>query len=473
MNVNRKFLIISILLVTFVLSFSAIKVNIELPNILKNIIIVPQPSEFTVDLWLNKPDGSTYNIGEKVYMYVKPNKNCYIFIYEIRPTGEVKLIFPNYYDRNNYVRANTTFKIPSNTRYYLKVSGPTGKYYLQVIASLSKYPYLSSLENLAKRYKFPKLSDDPAQFRSKLYSKLSGVTWASDMTYFYVGTVPSTGVVRFRSTPSGAAIYLDGAYIGVTPKTLTVDAGTHVVTYIKSGYEPWSKTFTVYAGSSVTISATLRRVVTHGQVTFSSIPSGASLYVDGSYRGKTPKTLTLTQGYHTYRMTLTGYEPREGSFSLSAGEVKHISVNLVPLRASVTFTSNPDGASVYLDEAYIGNTPITVDVSPGTHSYRMEMANYLPVSGSFSISYGETKRIHEDLTPIPVKGKINITSDPPGAMVFINGVLIGITPVDAYEVDPGYYEVVIIKAGYKVSVKGVSVSAGETEVVNVVLTPIE
>ncbi|MCD6443214.1 MAG: PEGA domain-containing protein, partial [Thermotogae bacterium] len=99
--------------------------------------------------------------------------------------------------------------------------------------------------------------------------------------------------------------------------------------------------------------------------------------------------------------------------------------------------------------------------------------NYLPVSGSFSISYGETKRIHEDLTPIPVKGKINITSDPPGAMVFINGVLIGITPVDAYEVDPGYYEVVIIKAGYRVSVKGVSVSAGETEVVNVVLTPIE
>jgi len=60
------------------------------------------------------------------------------------------------------------------------------------------------------------------------------------------------------SIPSGAEIEIDGAFVGSTPSTVTIAAGTHRVSVIKKGYGSWTKTLSVSSGT-VHLNAELER----------------------------------------------------------------------------------------------------------------------------------------------------------------------------------------------------------------------
>lgn len=47
---------------------------------------------------------------------------------------------------------------------------------------------------------------------------------------------------------------------------------------------------------------------------------------------------------------------------------------------SLAISSNPDGAEIYLDDAFIGNAPSTLKVAAGKHSIRVTLAGYKPWS---------------------------------------------------------------------------------------------
>lgn len=64
-------------------------------------------------------------------------------------------------------------------------------------------------------------------------------------------TPPPTGSLNIYSSPTGADIYLDGSYQGVTPLTISdIPVGSHTITAKKTGYDDLSKTVTVQAGTS-------------------------------------------------------------------------------------------------------------------------------------------------------------------------------------------------------------------------------
>ena len=64
---------------------------------------------------------------------------------------------------------------------------------------------------------------------------------------------------NFSSTPSGAEITLDGRYVGNTPSTVGVNAGTHVVVLFMPGFAQWKRDLTVSSGSDLNVSATLQK----------------------------------------------------------------------------------------------------------------------------------------------------------------------------------------------------------------------
>jgi PEGA domain len=63
--------------------------------------------------------------------------------------------------------------------------------------------------------------------------------------------------VAVTSTPAGADIELDGAFVGNTPSTITVTAGDHTITLKKSGFSTWERKIKV-SGGNVQISAELQ-----------------------------------------------------------------------------------------------------------------------------------------------------------------------------------------------------------------------
>ena len=58
------------------------------------------------------------------------------------------------------------------------------------------------------------------------------------------------------STPPGADIDIDGAFVGNTPSTLNVAPGTHEITVKKAGFADWTRKLNV-TGGSVNLDATL------------------------------------------------------------------------------------------------------------------------------------------------------------------------------------------------------------------------
>ena len=54
--------------------------------------------------------------------------------------------------------------------------------------------------------------------------------------------------LAIASTPAGADIEVDGAFVGNTPSTIGVSAGEHVITVSKKGYKPWERKLTVTSG---------------------------------------------------------------------------------------------------------------------------------------------------------------------------------------------------------------------------------
>jgi hypothetical protein len=74
--------------------------------------------------------------------------------------------------------------------------------------------------------------------------------------------IPAYGNISISSVPSGADVYLDNEYKGITPLTMkNVENGNHIVLVRLSGYQDWSQRVVVF-GNSQSLSASLGAIPT-------------------------------------------------------------------------------------------------------------------------------------------------------------------------------------------------------------------
>lgn len=65
-----------------------------------------------------------------------------------------------------------------------------------------------------------------------------------------------TASVAITSSSAGADIEVDGAYVGSTPTTLALAAGSHQIV-VHDSHGGWQRTLQVGAGSTITVNAQL------------------------------------------------------------------------------------------------------------------------------------------------------------------------------------------------------------------------
>ena len=149
------------------------------------------------------------------------------------------------------------------------------------------------------------------------------------------------------------------------------------------------------------------------QLLVRSSPSGAAVSVDGTPRGTTPLTLRdLALGTRTVLVTRAGYEPAERRITLTADRPsRSVDIRLVQARAarparetqtpavaSLLVESRPSGAAVTIDGKPAGVTPLTVaSIAPGTHTIRLELDGYRPLTHTANIKQGERLRVAASL----------------------------------------------------------------------------
>ncbi|MCU0630551.1 MAG: PEGA domain-containing protein [Methanoregulaceae archaeon] len=296
-----------------------------------------------------------------------------------------------------------------------------------------------------------------------------------------------TGYYYISSNPSGASASVDGTSVGLTPTTATLyvtGPPGHTVTVSKQGYQTWNQYFSgnPAAGQTINVYASLVPNVQTGTIYVSSSPSGASAVLDNGYdQIITPGSFySVSTGYHTVQVSMAGYQPYSTNIPVSATATSNVYATLTPNQqvGSISVSSIPKSASVYIDNIFQGMTNVVVgNLYAGPHTVTLKLAGYQTWTNTVAVNSQQTTYISATLTPVssPQTGDLQVSSSPSGAAIYLNddykGTTMSTGPFSITGLNPGTYSVVLKKTGYQDYTTSTTILAGSTAQVSAVLQP--
>lgn len=181
-----------------------------------------------------------------------------------------------------------------------------------------------------------------------------------------------------------------------------------------------------------------------GFLTLMSTPQGAEVYVNQEFLGLTPlQQYPLPKGRYDFRVFRDGYDVIDGYFQITAGHSTDGELTLVAQKGTGTETSTES------------NT---------------ESKNPFPTTAPVTASNTEGVKASQSSIGRENFGSISIYSEPIGADVLVNEKLIGQTPLIAYALDLGIYDITLRKDGYELYTDRASIARSRNTDVIVRLT---
>jgi serine/threonine protein kinase len=215
--------------------------------------------------------------------------------------------------------------------------------------------------------------------------------------------------------------------------------------------------------------------VVPGILSINSSPAGAQVQVDGQSNPvwQTPYDIGgLNPGQHTLTITKSGYASDTRTIDVASGSKSFVTVQLSALTATLSVTSDPSAAEVWMDGKNTGRvTPAQIAVDkPGNHSFTFKKQGYLDETASANLQIGQISHLSPSLKSLgntdDIKlggkfkklfnggdtagmGAVSVKTQPKGAQVAVNNrILDKMAPVDFY-LDPGNYVIDITLSGFK------------------------
>ncbi|MEM3086016.1 MAG: PEGA domain-containing protein [Halobacteria archaeon] len=148
----------------------------------------------------------------------------------------------------------------------------------------------------------------------------------------------------------------------------------------------------------------------HSYVGVASTPDSALIVLDGTSTGQTTKpgaivSLEVTPGAHTVRLIKQNYKDYTKALTVSCGATAGqalVSATLVGV-GTLTVSSEPSGASVYLGGVSRGTTPLVLkDLEEGTHSIRVARTGYQDFTDVVTLTPGGAVNVRADLKKVQI-----------------------------------------------------------------------
>ncbi len=121
----------------------------------------------------------------------------------------------------------------------------------------------------------------------------------------------AAGQLLLESNLPGASVAVDGRRVGETPFYQEgLDAGTHTVSITRPGYQSLTLRVTIQHDLTTRhrLELTPERRAATGDLVVSSTPSGADVYLNGRWMGRTPLHASVSAGDHRLSLRQDGYE---------------------------------------------------------------------------------------------------------------------------------------------------------------------
>jgi hypothetical protein len=306
------------------------------------------------------------------------------------------------------------------------------------------------------------------------------------------------GYIDVYCNVDGASVYFNGNYEGMTSGgVLSVGvspSGTPVTTILvsKSGYNSWTGAPSKMPanGEHVAVNANLQPVTTvpttpppptTGTIYAQSSPAGAAIYMNGNFYGYSPVTIpALAPGSYSMKASLSGYSPDTQIVYVYAGQTTTYYPVLQPSpqpprnTGTVTVTSNPTGAQVYVDGNYQGKAPMTVTLYPGSHTFRLTLNGYNDYVTTVYVTAGTSQTINAVMPPGSF-GTAKVISLP-GAMVSMDSAQQGTVPssgtLTLNNVGAGNHLFKVTASGYNDWMNTVYIQPNVVTSIDAALTPL-
>ena len=157
-------------------------------------------------------------------------------------------------------------------------------------------------------------------------------------------------------------------------------------------------------------------------------------------------TFKVTEGKHTIQVTSPICEDFTKDVLILPGQVTKVDLSAMQIKTGLlTISANRPNFKLFInDTEYSLAEPILL--SYGRYNVKITKEGYDDFTNTVIID-SETNVLHADLEVHVPKGRIHVDSDPEGASVYIDGSMIGTTPVN-YSTNLGSHTVTVKKNEY-------------------------
>ena len=222
-------------------------------------------------------------------------------------------------------------------------------------------------------------------------------------------------------------IYIDNFFIDNSPGSIELFSGTYDLRLESEGYIPYEEEIVIDGGGQ----DVFKVVELTPDIAFLSVETniiGAEIYIDGQLFGETPFRGNITSGNHDLELSFEGYQSFNRRINVPPEEELIITdINLELALFEIEINSDPEMASIIINDSYVGVTPITLSVRSGENlDIEANKLGYLPTSEIIENVNGS---LLLDLTLDPDLASIVITGNPEGAEVILDGQSIGNLPI--------------------------------------------
>ena len=222
-------------------------------------------------------------------------------------------------------------------------------------------------------------------------------------------------------------IYINNFFIDNSPGSIELFSGTYDLRLESEGYIPYEEEIVIDGGGQ----DVFKVVELTPDIAFLSVETniiGAEIYIDGQLFGETPFRGNITSGNHDLELSFEGYQSFNRRINVPPEEELIITdINLELALFEIEINSDPEMASIIINDSYVGVTPITLSVRSG-ENLDIE-ANKLGYLSTSEIIENVNGSLLLDLTLDPDLASIVITGNPEGAEVILDGQSIGNLPI--------------------------------------------
>ncbi len=266
------------------------------------------------------------------------------------------------------------------------------------------------------------------------------------------GLLGTNGTLKVESKPMGAQVKIDGEVRGITPLSLSLAGGAHVME-IAAGTEPRVIPITVTAGQTLAQYVELVGVSALGRLSIQSSPVGATVLLDGQPRGVTPLELPdVSAGQHELVLDLKGQRVRQ-TVSVATGITTTIDLPIAaapPIEAAGMFPAAapttgavlvkaPFEMQVFEGDTLLGLTRQPPDVGTGAAQPRSGQRDaVVPLGGQ---RRDRRRQDQPRARSCCRKGTAHLNATP-WAEVWVDGEKVGDTPLGNLALTIGPHEIV-------------------------------